>query len=176
MHLRYASCVWFALLTWSACVHAEDQRSTMYLSVDVGRSSVSSHVYESKNDPVYGFALGYTVAPNASVEVFWRSMSFRMFDWLAGDDSYYPSDHLGVAVVGGLPLGERTRVLGRLGVGRTTMESAYSSSRPDQHKTEVSVGAGVAYDFAERWALKLTVTRFTDTKVTTSLAGLDYRF
>ncbi len=176
MRLRHAFVVMFATLSGSLSAYAEDQKTSMYFSADIGRSSVSSHVYESKNDPAFGFALGYMLTPNVSVEAFWRGLSFRMLDSLYGDDSYYPSNHVGVAVVGGLPLGERTRLLGRLGVGRTTMESAYPSVRPDDHKTEASVGAGLAYDFAERWAIKLSVTRYTDTKVTTSLIGLDYRF
>lgn len=176
MGSRCLNSMLFAILTWSACAQADERQSSMYLGADFGRSSVSSHVYEEKSDPVFGFSFGYQVTPDASVEVFWRSLSFRMLDSLVGDDSYYPSEHLGVAIVGALPLSERVHLLGRLGVGRTTMTSAFPSSRPDDHKTEASVGAGLAYDFAQRWAVKFTVTGFTETKVSTTLIGFEYRF
>ena len=43
----------------------------------------------------------YTFNGGLSVEAFARALSFRLFDGLGGDTSYYPSVHSGVAAIGG---------------------------------------------------------------------------
>lgn len=162
-----------ALLSISA-VHAQDTRG-IYVGAGIGGSSVSSHKVDSDNDPSLNVNLGYRFNQNFSTELFARSMSFRMFDGLIGDDSYYPDTHVGIAVLGTVPLNNAFSLYGRLGVGRTVMKSSRVSNK-DRDETDPSVGLGVRYAFSPAWSVNLEATRFTKTEVNTYLFGVQYNF
>ena len=111
-----------------AAAHAvQPEDAGLYVGAEIGKSSVSSHVYQESNDPVVGATFGVVVNPNVSFEIFARSLSFRIFDALAGDTTYYPSGHVGVAVLGVLPLNEKFQFYGRFGMGRTTLHADSAS-------------------------------------------------
>ncbi len=154
-----------------AAFAAEPAAASVYLGLDFGRSSVPP-----SGDPTLGFALGYSFSRSISIEAFTRILSFRPFGGLFGvDTSYYPDRHYGVAAVGTVPLSGGVGLFGRLGAGRTTMH-ADANSKADYYVTDPSLGAGLAYDFASRWSVKLSSTRFTKSKVTTKQLGLEFRF
>lgn len=157
-------------------VQAQEAPLPFQLGLEVGASSVDSKVVEEDgDDPVFGVSLGYRVNRNFAVEVFGRSLSFRILDGLVSDDSYYPEGHQGIAAIGYLPINDSFAAFGRLGVGRTKMHSA-SASRADFSETDPSIGAGVQWDFARNFGLKLEATRFTKSDVTTTTLGLVFKF
>lgn len=98
-----------------------------------------------------------------------------MFDGLIGDDSYYPDTHVGIAVLGNLPLNNAFSLYGRLGVGRTEMKSGRISNK-DRSETDPSVGLGVRYAFGPAFSVNLEATRFTKSEVNTYLLGVQYNF
>ncbi|WP_167541096.1 porin family protein [Janthinobacterium agaricidamnosum] len=159
----------------SSAYAADQNGSTVYVGTSIGKSSVSSHVVDEKSDSSFDFNLGYKITPNLSTEIFARSLSFRLFDGLAGDDSYYPDSHVGISLLGIAPLGRSFSAYGRPGIGRTQMKSG-RVSKGDYSETDPSVGLGVSYALNNKWAFKLEATRFTKTKVTTTLAGVAYSF
>jgi opacity protein-like surface antigen len=167
-----------AVLALSAAVAnaAGEEGGHAYVNFDIGRSSVRSKVDGSQDgDPVWGFGVGYAFNRHLGVELFGRSMSFRLFDGLFGDTNYYPQDHTGVSVVGTLPFDEHWAVFGRLGAGRTRMAAA-STSLPDQHQTEATFGAGVRFDLTPSWGFKLSALRFAKSEVTTTTLGVEFSF
>ena len=172
-HKKLIAGVGFSLL----CAHAAyAQNGTgVYVGAGVGGSSVSSHTVDSGNDPALNVDIGYRFNQNLSAEVFARSLSFRLFDGLAGDSSYYPDTHVGVAVLGTVPLANDFSLYGRLGIGRTEMKSGRKSKK-DYSETDPSLGLGVRYALSSAWSINLEATRFTKTKVNTYLLGVQYNF
>lgn len=173
LHKKLIAGIGFSLL----CMHAAyaQNSSGVYVGAGVGSSSVSSHAVDSDNDPSLNVDVGYRFNQNFSAEIFARSLSFRLFDDLAGDSSYYPDSHVGVAVLGTIPLGNDFSLYGRLGVGRTEMKSGRKSKK-DYNETDPSLGLGVRYALSPAWSINLEATRFTKTKVNTYLLGVQYDF
>lgn len=173
LHKKLIAGVGFSLL----CVHAAYAQNTagVYVGAGVGSSSVSSHTVDTDNDPALNVDIGYRFNQNFSAEVFARSLSLRMFDGLVGDSSYYPDTHVGVAVLGTVPLGNDFSLYGRLGIGRTEMKSGRKSKK-DYNETDPSLGVGVRYALSPAWSLNVEATHFTKTKVNTYLLGVQYDF
>ena len=165
--------VGFSLL----CAHAAyAQNGTgVYVGAGVGSSSVSSHTVDTDNDPSLNVDVGYRFNQNFSAEIFARSLSFRLFDGLFGDSSYYPDSHVGVAVLGTIPVGNDFSLYGRLGLGRTEMKSG-RKAKQDYNETDPSLGVGVRYALSPAWSINVEATRFTKTKVNTYLLGVQYDF
>jgi hypothetical protein len=88
---------------------------------------------------------------------------------------YTPETHTGFGLRGSWPLGEKVQFQGHLGLGRTKSTSGIVG-RADKHETDPSLGLGVAYDFSAAWSAQIAATRFTQSKVTTTLAGFEFRF
>jgi hypothetical protein len=158
----------------TAAQSAEPPARPFRVNVDVGVSSVprASGREATNSDPVVSVALGVALDERWSVEVFKRSLSF-----VAGflSPEYTPQDHIGVALRGALPLSESWRAQGWLGLGRTKSTNGLVVSQ-DKSETEASLGIGVAYSLSAAWSLQLATTRFTQSKVTTTLFGGEYRF
>jgi hypothetical protein len=162
----------FALTT--AAQAAEPTMRPLRVNVDVGVSSVprASGREATNSDPVVGVAFGVALDERWSVEVFKRSLSF-VAGFLSAE--YTPQDHVGIALRGDFPLSERWRAEGWLGVGRTKSTNGLVVSQ-DRSETEASLGVGMAYSISAAWSLHLATTRFTRSKVTTTLFGGEYRF
>ena len=175
MHLPKKLMAALCLSLLSICAAQAQTERGVYIGAGIGGSSVSSHKVDSDNDPSLNVNLGYRFNPSFSTEIFARSMSFRMFDGLIGDDSYYPDTHVGIAVLGNLPLNNAFSLYGRLGVGRTEMKSGRISNK-DRSETDPSVGLGVRYAFGPAFSVNLEATRFTKSEVNTYLLGVQYNF
>ena len=169
-------CALAGLLLAGSVHAAEPEAFNGYVGLGAGRSSVKSKVFvEEKGDPIVGWTLGYMVNPNLSVEVVARLLSFRLLDGLFGDTNFYPAKHEGVAVLGSVPMSSAINVYGRLGIGQTTLEAA-TQPQTDDHVLDPSAGVGVVFGTTSRVGVKLEATRFTRSKVTTTLLGLEVRF
>lgn len=167
-----------AILTiFSLNAHAADNldEQGFYAGVSLGKSNVSSNVVKESGDIIGGLNFGYQFNQNFSAELMYRTMSFRLFDGLVGDQSYYPDSHVGVAAVGRIPLSEDFGFYGRLGVGQTSMKSA-SSTLGSKHETDISTGIGLSYQLTKNFSANLEMTHFSKTGVNTTLAGVQYRF
>ena len=158
----------------AAAQAAEPPVRPFRVNVDVGASSVPRDAGReaTNSDPVVGVAFGVAIDERWSVEVFKRSLSF-----VAGflSPEYTPQDHVGVALRGDWPGSESWREQGWLGLGRTKWTNGLVVSQ-DKSETEASLGVGMAYSLSAAWSLHLAATRFTQTKVTTTLFGGEYRF
>lgn len=165
-----------ALLAFAgAAKAAEPVDAPWFVGVRAGRSSVSSKVYQESHDPIFGFEAGYAFNRNFAIEAYAQTLSFRIFDGLAGDNNFYPSDHLGVQAVGTLPLTDAVGLFAGVGVGRTRMHSA-SGSLGDYRLTDPSVSAGLDFKLGRNWSLQVTGMRLTKTEVNTLQVGVQYRF
>jgi OOP family OmpA-OmpF porin len=160
-----------SLSAWAA----DGSASGIYVNVDLGRSNVSSQVYEDSGDPASSLAIGYTFNRFFSVEAYVSSLSFKLLDSMFGDSSYYPSSHVGLAVASYLPLNNQLRLFGRLGAGTTTMHAGFPTGS-SYNRTDYTVGAGVMYDITPTWSSRLGATRYTESKLSTVLVGFEYRF
>ena len=159
----------------SNAVAADSKTSAVYVAVDLGRSTVSSKVVEESGDVVSSLAIGYALNRLVSVEAYASSLSFRLLDGLVGDHNYYPSSHVGLAVVGYAPLADQWRLFARLGAGRTTMHADMVNGS-SYSRSDATLGAGLAYDMTNSWSVRLSATRYLQSKATTALLGLEYRF
>ncbi len=164
----------------SLYAHAADQQNQQdeqgfYAGISVGKSNVSSRVVKESGDAIGGLNVGYQINQNFAAELMYRSMSFRLFDNLIGDQSYYPESHIGVSAIGRIPLSDSFGFYGRLGVGQTTMKSA-SAALGSQHETDISSGVGFDYQLTKNFSAKIEMTHFSKTGVNTTLAGIQYRF
>ncbi|MES2296765.1 MAG: porin family protein [Pseudomonadota bacterium] len=170
-----------ALCGASACASAADtvppasSASPFYLGIGLGKSSVSSKVVEEASDPSFDIHAGYQINENLALEAFARSLSFRIgiLDAIGRDHNFYPDHHVGLAMVGSLPLAERFKAYGRLGLGRTTETNANDAERAE---SDISVGVGVSYAFTRHVAMTGEITRFTNSGVTTALLGMNFNF
>jgi len=158
---------------WAA--EAKDD-SGIYLGASLGRAGGSSSEYKTGTSLSLGFNVGYRFNEHFAVEAFGRSLSFEPFaNLFANNPGYYPEDHIGVALLAGLPLSDRFSLYGRLGTGRTSMSTG-TTIKPGYKLTETSAGLGLAYAFTPRFGGKLEYLRFTRNDVNLLTFGLEYRF
>ena len=142
----------FSGLARAASNSVED--SGLYLGASLGGANGKSKVYERGREPSFGFALGYRLSPQQSVEVFARTLNFALLEGLFAPQDYaYPEDHIGVAWLGTLPLSEKLGLYGRLGVGSTRM--LFAKSQGSRRDTEGSGGLGLSYAFTPSVVTKL---------------------
>ncbi|MTW35560.1 outer membrane beta-barrel protein [Pseudoduganella danionis] len=147
----------------------------VYAGVNLGRASISSKYVESGHDATGGFAIGYQMTPNLGAEVFASTLSFDPFKGLLAAPGNYPDSHIGVAVLGSIPLSDQFSLYGRLGIGRTKMPST-RTSLPTTHETDPSIGIGASYAISRQWSVNLEATRLTKTEVNLLSAGLRFQF
>ena len=147
----------------------------MQAGFGVGKSSVSSDQYEDSNSDIVGGNVGYRFNENVALEGFYRTLKFRLLDRTFRDYAYYPSEHLGVAVLASAKLAKHFTVYGRLGLGTTKMHSA-DANRDDHFETDPSIGVGITIPFNQRIALRFESTRLTKTEVNTHLIGMEFSF
>lgn len=164
-----------SLFSGTQLAQAQSVNSPWYFGVHVAKSNVSSKVVKESGDAAMGLALGYQLDPNFAIEGYARSLSFRLFDGLIGDNNYYPDSHIGVALVASTPLAERFNGYARLGVGRTTSKSA-GLNKGDKHETDPHLGVGLEYALTPAWSFNLEASRFTQSKVNTYAVGAKLRF
>ncbi|MDM4768417.1 outer membrane beta-barrel protein [Pelomonas sp. SE-A7] len=166
-----------ASLAASAQTKQEPASPGVYLGVQVARVSGPQLQPGSHGGP--GVSLGYRVNAGLAVEVFGRDLCglfCSLFNGLKGKDYVEPSEHLGLAALGFVPLGaEGWQAYGRLGLGRTSFERGPGSPHA-AHQTEASLGGGIAYDFSPRFGLKLEALRYTRTRLNSVSLGGEWRF
>ncbi|MBA5690740.1 porin family protein [Rugamonas apoptosis] len=146
-----------------------------YVGLKLGRASISSKYVESGNDASGTLAVGYQATPTLGAEVFAQTLSFDPFKGLLAAPGNYPDSHIGVALLGSVPVSDQFGVYGRLGIGRTRMPST-RSSLPTTHETDPSIGIGASYAFNRQWSLNLEASRLTKTDVNFLTAGLRFQF
>lgn len=146
-----------------------------YVGLNLGRASISSKYVESGNDASGTLAIGYQATPNFGAEVFAQTLSFDPFKGLLAAPGNYPDSHIGVAVLGAVPVSDQFSVYGRLGIGRTRMPST-RTSLPTTHETDPSIGIGVSYAFNRQWSANLEASRLTKTEVNFLTVGLRLQF
>ncbi len=161
-------------------VHAtESSEAGVYIGLGAGKSTLSSKYVEDSSDPAFSVNAGYKFNSTLAVEIFARSMSFRLGQnlpaILAGDDSYYPDNHYGTALIASVPLAKDVNLYGRAGIGRTKMESSFAA-KPSYNKTEASYGVGARYAFSPLFSMNLEATRFAKSEVNTFLLGVEWTF
>lgn len=186
MHLRHAVAVAATSLLLSLPSQAaEPKPGSFYAGLSLGQARQSARAPGDTNDLLMGWALGYNIDKTLAVELFSHAYLFGSwggwFNNLAGrpEASELADDHAGVAVVGALPLSDSWRLRGRLGVGRTKVAVYAAQSGNFQggaHRTDPSVGVGLAFDPSTSWTLSLDAARLTKTKVDTAWFGVQYRF
>ncbi|NRR34045.1 porin family protein [Oxalobacteraceae bacterium] len=147
----------------------------VYVGADIGRASISSKYADDSKDVSLGFNVGYQATQNFGVELYTRSLNFRMFNGVFGDSSYYPDQHYGVAVLGAIPINERFSAYGRLGVGRTKMHSSVVAKK-DYNETDPNIGAGVRFAFSQRWSMDVEFSRLTKSEVNILSTGFRFQF
>ncbi len=150
--------------------------SGIYVGASLGRAGGSSSEYKTSTSLSLGLNAGYRFNENFAVEAFSRTLSFELFaNFLENSPGYYPEDHIGVALLAGLPVSDKFSVYGRLGTGRTTMSTG-TTIKPNYKLTETSAGLGLGYAFTPRFGAKLEYLRFTRNDVNLLTFGLEYRF
>ncbi|MDT9001665.1 porin family protein [Paucibacter sp. APW11] len=159
--------------------HAQDAQAKPgpYVGLSLGRANGSHEAYEAGSDPSLGLFAGYRFNEQLSLEVFGRALSFRLFpNWLNTHDSgTHPDRHIGLAVVGDLPLGGAWRAYGRAGLGRTRMEGNNSLAKAGS-VTETTLGAGLAYEFSSGFGLRFGLERYNKSRVNVLGLGGEVRF
>ncbi|MBB4842512.1 opacity protein-like surface antigen [Paucibacter oligotrophus] len=166
------------LLACAASAWAAEPKDAggIYLGASLGRASGSASEYKTGTSLSLGFGAGYRFNENFAVEAFSRSLSFELLaNALNNNPGYYPEDHLGLALLAGLPVNDSFSVYARLGTGRTRMSTG-TTIKPDYKLSETSAGLGLAYAFTPRFAGKLEYLRFTRNEVNLLTFGLEYRF
>lgn len=164
-----------ALCLSSVLAQAQEFKPAFQAGIDIGRSNSSSTAYDADSDGAVGLALGYRFHPNIAAEVFFRGLRFSPLANLGAPDAYVPEEHIGIAALGYVPLGERFRAYGRVGVGRTKLEFT-AEGRDSRSETDPSLGVGLSLDLGNHFSVTLEGTRFTKTKVNTTVLGLQVRF
>lgn len=167
-----------SLLACAASAWAAEPKDTsgIYVGATLGHASGASSEYKTSASPSLGFNAGYRFNENFAVEAFSRTLSFELFaNLFENNPGYYPEDHVGVALLAGLPVSDKFSVYGRLGTGRTSMSTG-TTIKPNYKLTETSAGLGLAYAFTPRFGAKLEYLRFTRNDVNLLTFGLEYRF
>lgn len=123
---------------------------------------------QGASDVGASYRFGYRVRPRVAVEGFIQGFTSltALFADAFGSADLYPTGHLGVAVLGELPLSGPLSVYGRLGIGRTDFESDAASEK-DFSVTDPSVGVGLLLSPWRRLAFRLEIARYTRSDITT---------
>jgi opacity protein-like surface antigen len=146
-----------------------------YVGLNLGRANISSKYVESSTDTSVGLAIGYQATPNFGMEVFARTLNFDILHGLFTAPGYYPDDHYGVALLGTAPINEQFSVYGRVGIGRTKMQST-RVSLANYNETDPSIGIGASYALNRQWSVNLEASRLTKTDVNLISAGFRFQF
>lgn len=162
-------------LAGSAACASELNTQGPYIGVSLGRADGSAEVYRTKSRPSFGFHLGYRFNQNVAAEVFGHSLSFEIFPSWFGKPYEYPKEHVGVAVIGSLPMSTDLSLTARLGLGRTTMERS-KDLRTAGHRNSVSGGLGLSYTISPSFALNLGYARYSKVDAGVFSLGGELRF
>ncbi|MCH7342772.1 porin family protein [Pelomonas sp. CA6] len=154
---------------------ADAKQEGVYAGLAIGRASGSAETYRIGSSPSFGFNLGYRFSANLSTEVFWRSLSFELFPMFQTRSYEYPDSHLGVAVIGSMPLSDSWALNARLGVGRTKMERSRDLSASGS-RTSLSGGLSVSYAITPSFSMNLGYERYTKISSGVTLLGAELRF
>lgn len=147
----------------------------LYIGVDGARASVSSKYADSSNDISLGANTGYQFTPNFGFEVYTRTLGANPFRGFLADAGYYPDRHYGIAAMGTMPLSGNFSLIGRAGVGRTSMK-ATRSTLAERTDTDPVVGLGVRYAFNRNFSLSLEGTYLSKSEVSLISFGARYQF
>lgn len=161
-----------ALLNSAVALAGEAGEGT-YAGLDLGKSSYRQPGSDER-DPSFALTVGYRITPALALEGQARSLSLRINVPFA-DKKHYPSGHLALAVVGTLAIAGDVSLVGRGGVGRTTMRSARVAN-PDRHLVEAITGGGIAYQWAPQWQVSLEAMRLSRSRLTVMSLGARYAF
>jgi len=147
----------------------------VYAEIIGGRTSVTSKYAANGDDISFGAGLGYQYTPNFGFEVYTRSLSFIPLVAAVSAPGYYPDQHSGIAAIGTMPLNESFSLLGRAGVGRTTMK-ANRNTMSDRTDTDAVAGVGVRYAINRNFSLSLEGTYLSKSEVSIYTFGARYQF
>lgn len=146
-----------AALTTATATAAGVDDPLVYASLGVGGVDGSHESYKRDGSQLsVGYSLGYRFNANYGVELYARSLEFKVFG--PRRDFEYPDSHVGVAAVGRYPVSQMFSLTGRIGVGRTKMSREDGVNPSD--KTTVSAGAGLALEFGRHVAVTAGYERY----------------
>lgn len=141
-----------------AATAAELGEPLVYASIAVGGVDGTHESYKRDGSQLsIGYGLGYRFNANYSVELYSRSLEFKIFG--PRRDFEYPDSHVGIAAVGRYPLARMFSLTGRVGIGRTKMSRDDGVNPSD--KTTVTAGVGAALEFGRHVALTAGYERFS---------------
>lgn len=156
------------MMCGSLASHAAGEPPGVYASLALGQAHGSGSYYKDGTVPSVGFALGYRLNQNLSVEAYGRSLSFDIFPLYPSTESY-PTSHIGVAGIAETTVAESVSLYGRLGVGSTqlTKHQWYQGKVSDTntHQTEATVGVGAKLRWNSQTSFSLEYLNFTRNKV-----------
>lgn len=165
-----------ALLAMAGTAQAADQtEGGVYVGLGLGRADGGNAVFKTGGSPSFAGSLGYRFQSPLALELYWRSLSFELFPASQSGNYEYPDRHVGVAVVGRLPLGEALSATARLGVGRTGMDRSGSGASAKQ-RTSMSGGVGLSYALGRKVSVTLGYERFSKIDTGVTLLGAEIRF
>lgn len=158
-----------------------------YLGFTVGRSYGFEASTTSDKDVTFGLVGGMRLDSRWAVELFVRQLAYGQFLFDAtfgGDEEFHPDTHVGVSAIYRLPLSDNIGGYARLGLGKTDLvanqTSLIDSNGPDSADrksiTDPSVGIGLEIGTQRTGGVKLEATRFTRSKITTALLGVELKF
>ncbi len=144
------------MVMMAGAARAADE-SAVYGAVGVGVADGDHEAYKRDGGQLsVGYSLGYRFNANYGVEVFTRTLEFKMLGLRR--DFEYPDSHVGIAAVGRLPVAKMLSLSARVGVGRTKMSREDGINPSD--KTTFSAGVGAALEFGRHVALTTGVERY----------------
>jgi OmpA-OmpF porin, OOP family len=154
-----------------------DIKAGAYINFDSGWSHYSAAKDSGDIDDIStATRIGYQFSRNFAIEGQLITLGFaRNITLFATKQEYIPSFNYGVSAVGILPINERFDLLGKLGIGRTRMDSSLRAE-PDYYETEANIGLALRLALGTSWGLKLESNYFNKAKVTTAMLGFDYHF
>lgn len=154
-----------------------DIKSGVYINVDSGWSHYSAAKETNDvNDISFATRIGYQFNRNFAIEGQLVGLGFsRNLMRFTTDQEFTPSYNYGVNAVGILPINERFDLLGKLGIGRTRMESSLRA-QPDYDETDANLGLALRLALGTSWGIKLESNYFNKAKVTIAMLGFDYHF
>jgi len=171
---RAAGVLLAGLLTSLPGWAAEPKPEAFYVGLSLGSARQAARAPNDTNDLLMGWAVGYNVNRTLAFELFGHAYLFGSWGGLFGRVSGRPEaaefadDHGGIAAIGALPLGDAWRLRGRVGIGRTKV-GIFAAQSGDftgtAHRTEASLGVGLACDPSPNWTLSLDTARLAKTKV-----------
>lgn len=158
-----------------------------YLGITVGRSYGFDALTANGKDVAFGLVGGMRLDSRWAVELFVRQLAYGQFLFDAtfgGDEEFHPDTHAGVSAIYRLPLSDNIGGYARLGLGKTDLvanqTSLFDNNGPDsvdrKSITDPSVGVGLEVGTQRTGGVKLEATRFTRSKITTALLGVEFKF